>query len=55
MPPGATGLKLTPARVARNVTAVLTGDGLAGEGEGVMVMVGFSLVTVTLAVLVPMA
>ena len=50
VPPGATGLKSAFANVAKNVTGVLIAAGLTGEGVGVIVMVGLSLFTVTLAV-----
>jgi hypothetical protein len=46
VPPGATGVKATPARVAVKVTDVFKADGLAGEGAGVRVTAGLSLVMV---------
>jgi hypothetical protein len=46
VPPGATGVKATPARVAVKVTDVFKADGLAGEGAGVRVIVGLSFVIV---------
>ena len=46
VPPGATGVKATPVIVAVRVTDVFKADGLAGEGAGVKLMVGLSLVMV---------
>ena len=46
VPPGATGVKVTPARVAFNVTGVFNAEGLAGVGAGVRLMVGLSFVIV---------
>ena len=44
IPLGATGEKLTPARVAVNVSDVFNGDGLAGAA--VKLIVGFTFVIV---------
>ena len=47
-PLGRTGVSVTPVRVAVNVTAVFSGEGLAGAGAEKL-MVGVNAFTVTLA------
>lgn len=46
VPLGAMGVNATPARVAVKVTEAFTVEGLAGDGAGVRLMVGLSLVMV---------